>query len=187
MTTLYKLCTVKVNKERAVKAVVGLVAADSNMKLRLMQTPLRTMLVLEVYSRNTIPVFCKIDQPTRCRYQNADWRLRPLPDEMLRLLSASTESENSDEPLVEGFVGMAKDVNAIVIAFKGTQERRRQRNTIIAMAVVYAGIGGRENFFHCNKCRCCYSVLLKNSHPCVEGAMHNDCPVCFEKVEVLWY
>ncbi|KAI7996589.1 putative E3 ubiquitin-protein ligase RZFP34 [Camellia lanceoleosa] len=27
---------------------------------------------------------------------------------------------------------------------------------------------------------CCYSVLLKNSHPCVEGAMHNDCPVCFE-------
>ncbi|KAF5949314.1 hypothetical protein HYC85_011307 [Camellia sinensis] len=41
-------------------------------------------------------------------------------------------------------------------------------------------IGGRENFFHCNKCRCCYLVLLKNSHPCVEGAMHNDCPVCFE-------
>ncbi|CAL5325247.1 unnamed protein product [Camellia sinensis] len=21
---------------------------------------------------------------------------------------------------------------------------------------------------------------MKNSHPCVEGAMHNDCPVCFE-------
>lgn len=41
-------------------------------------------------------------------------------------------------------------------------------------------IGGRENFFHCYKCRCCYSVLLKNSHPCVEGAMHHDCPVCFE-------
>ncbi|CAL5326807.1 unnamed protein product [Camellia sinensis] len=41
-------------------------------------------------------------------------------------------------------------------------------------------IGGWENFFHCNKCRCCYSVLLKNSHPCVEGAMHNDCPYLFE-------
>ncbi|KAG4931177.1 hypothetical protein JHK86_048138 [Glycine max] len=27
---------------------------------------------------------------------------------------------------------------------------------------------------------CCYSTLLKNSHPCVEGAMHHDCPVCFE-------
>ncbi|PON65599.1 43kDa postsynaptic protein [Parasponia andersonii] len=41
-------------------------------------------------------------------------------------------------------------------------------------------IGGRENFFHCYKCGCCYSMLLKNSHPCVEGAMHHDCPVCFE-------
>lgn len=41
-------------------------------------------------------------------------------------------------------------------------------------------IGGRENFFHCYKCGCCYSVLLKDSHPCVEGAMHHDCPVCFE-------
>lgn len=27
---------------------------------------------------------------------------------------------------------------------------------------------------------CCYSMILKNSHPCVEGAMHHDCPVCFE-------
>ncbi|KAI4376941.1 hypothetical protein MLD38_014642 [Melastoma candidum] len=41
-------------------------------------------------------------------------------------------------------------------------------------------IGGSENFFHCHKCRCCYSNLLRNSHPCVEGAMHHDCPVCFE-------
>ncbi|CAL9231569.1 unnamed protein product [Arabidopsis halleri] len=41
-------------------------------------------------------------------------------------------------------------------------------------------IGGRENFFHCYKCGCCYSILLKNSHPCVEGAMHHDCPICFE-------
>ncbi|KAF5955639.1 hypothetical protein HYC85_008495 [Camellia sinensis] len=112
-----------------------------------------------------VPVFCKIDQPTRCRYQNADWRLRPLPDEMLRyaredthyllhiydlmriwLFSASTESENSDEPLVEGFevidiifdvkhclqgfVRMAKDLNAIVIAFRGTQERRNLINIL---------------------------------------------------------
>ncbi|XP_024630996.1 probable E3 ubiquitin-protein ligase RZFP34 isoform X1 [Medicago truncatula] len=40
--------------------------------------------------------------------------------------------------------------------------------------------GGQENFFHCNKCGCCYSTLLRDSHPCVEGAMHHDCPVCFE-------
>lgn len=41
-------------------------------------------------------------------------------------------------------------------------------------------IGGEENFFHCSKCRCCYSIILKDSHPCVEGAMHHNCPVCFE-------
>ncbi|KAI7724799.1 hypothetical protein M8C21_031224 [Ambrosia artemisiifolia] len=41
-------------------------------------------------------------------------------------------------------------------------------------------IGGQENFFHCDKCRCCYSNVLKDCHPCVEGAMHHDCPVCFE-------
>lgn len=29
---------------------------------------------------------------------------------------------------------------------------------------------------------CCYSILLKNSHPCVEGAMHHDCPVCCEVI-----
>nr|GMD89944.1 probable E3 ubiquitin-protein ligase RZFP34 [Ipomoea batatas] len=41
-------------------------------------------------------------------------------------------------------------------------------------------IGGEENFFHCSKCGCCYSIILKNSHPCIEGAMHHDCPICFE-------
>ncbi|XP_051137601.1 probable E3 ubiquitin-protein ligase RZFP34 isoform X2 [Andrographis paniculata] len=41
-------------------------------------------------------------------------------------------------------------------------------------------IGGSKNFFHCNKCGCCFSSVLKNSHPCVERAMHQDCPVCFE-------
>ncbi|KAK8262273.1 hypothetical protein V6Z11_D13G245900 [Gossypium hirsutum] len=41
-------------------------------------------------------------------------------------------------------------------------------------------IGGQENFFHCHKCGCCYSILLKKSHPCVEGAMHHACPICFE-------
>nr|XP_043640090.1 probable E3 ubiquitin-protein ligase RZFP34 [Erigeron canadensis] len=41
-------------------------------------------------------------------------------------------------------------------------------------------IGGQENFFHCNKCGCCYPNFLRESHPCVERAMHQDCPVCVE-------
>uniref|UniRef100_A0A6P3ZA79 E3 ubiquitin-protein ligase RZFP34-like n=1 Tax=Ziziphus jujuba TaxID=326968 RepID=A0A6P3ZA79_ZIZJJ len=40
--------------------------------------------------------------------------------------------------------------------------------------------GGKENFFHCNNCGCCYSKLMEGGHPCVERAMHHNCPVCFE-------
>ncbi|THG23797.1 hypothetical protein TEA_025388 [Camellia sinensis var. sinensis] len=40
--------------------------------------------------------------------------------------------------------------------------------------------GGKDNFFHCNKCGCCYSKLIKDAHHCVEQAMHHNCPICFE-------
>ncbi|KAK2996982.1 hypothetical protein RJ639_025356 [Escallonia herrerae] len=40
------------------------------------------------------------------------------------------------------------------------------RNSITVMGAASAG--------------CCFSILLKDDHPCVEGAMHHDCPVCFE-------
>ncbi|KAJ1298813.1 hypothetical protein BS78_01G482300 [Paspalum vaginatum] len=40
--------------------------------------------------------------------------------------------------------------------------------------------GGAENFYHCEKCGCCYTSLLKDSHRCVDRAMHQNCPVCFE-------
>ncbi|KAK8444967.1 hypothetical protein SEVIR_9G233700v4 [Setaria viridis] len=40
--------------------------------------------------------------------------------------------------------------------------------------------GGADNFFHCDTCGCCYSNVLKDSHRCVERAMHHNCPVCFE-------
>ncbi|CAM8964486.1 unnamed protein product [Rhodiola kirilowii] len=40
--------------------------------------------------------------------------------------------------------------------------------------------GGNENFFHCTLCGCCYANSMKNSHKCIEGAMHHNCPVCFE-------
>ncbi|TVU35296.1 hypothetical protein EJB05_17180 [Eragrostis curvula] len=56
-----------------------------------------------------------------------------------------------------------------------------QNSSITATDVGYVGkIGGRENFFHCSRCGCCYSTVLKNCHACVEGAMHHDCPICFE-------
>nr|XP_033509678.1 E3 ubiquitin-protein ligase RZFP34-like isoform X3 [Nicotiana tomentosiformis] len=42
--------------------------------------------------------------------------------------------------------------------------------------------GGNNNFFHCNRCECCYSNLMKESHICVERAMHHNCPVRFEYI-----
>ncbi|KAD5803417.1 hypothetical protein R6Q59_024382 [Mikania micrantha] len=40
--------------------------------------------------------------------------------------------------------------------------------------------GGEENFFHCEKCGCCYTKSIKDTHVCVERAMHHDCPICSE-------
>lgn len=42
--------------------------------------------------------------------------------------------------------------------------------------------GGEENFFHCDTCGCCYTNIMKESHTCIEGAMHHNCPVCFEYI-----
>ncbi|KAJ4832104.1 hypothetical protein Tsubulata_028051 [Turnera subulata] len=45
-------------------------------------------------------------------------------------------------------------------------------------------VGGRENFFHCEKCVCvpgsCYTVSLRDNHSCIENSMKNYCPVCYE-------
>jgi RING finger/CHY zinc finger protein 1 len=41
-------------------------------------------------------------------------------------------------------------------------------------------VGGRENYFHCDTCDSCYPVAIRDSHRCVENAMHNDCPVCLQ-------
>ncbi|KAF6988862.1 hypothetical protein CFC21_006295 [Triticum aestivum] len=45
--------------------------------------------------------------------------------------------------------------------------------------------GGMDNFFHCEKCgalgvKVTAFNVLKDSHHCVERAMHHNCPVCFE-------
>ncbi|XP_013667163.1 E3 ubiquitin-protein ligase RZFP34 isoform X5 [Brassica rapa] len=40
------------------------------------------------------------------------------------------------------------------------------RSNITAMTVGYAG--------------CCYSKVLEDKHRCLEGALHHNCPVCFE-------
>ncbi len=41
-------------------------------------------------------------------------------------------------------------------------------------------VGGRERYFHCKTCNCCYAIELQDSHICIENSMHHNCPVCFE-------
>uniref|UniRef100_A0A7S4R7T6 RING finger and CHY zinc finger domain-containing protein 1 n=2 Tax=Alexandrium monilatum TaxID=311494 RepID=A0A7S4R7T6_9DINO len=41
-------------------------------------------------------------------------------------------------------------------------------------------VGGRENYFHCDACGSCYPNEIRNSHTCVENAMHQNCPVCLQ-------
>ncbi|KAJ1474370.1 hypothetical protein T484DRAFT_1635672, partial [Baffinella frigidus] len=39
-------------------------------------------------------------------------------------------------------------------------------------------VGGRERFFHCDTCGCCYTIELQGNHRCIQGSMHQNCPVC---------
>ncbi|KAG6409624.1 hypothetical protein SASPL_127665 [Salvia splendens] len=56
-----------------------------------------------------------------------------------------------------------------------------RKTSIIVMAVVFAGSEAPIiSFIAINVARCCYSMVLKSSHPCIERAMHQNCPVCFE-------
>ncbi|XP_074268332.1 E3 ubiquitin-protein ligase MIEL1-like [Silene latifolia] len=41
-------------------------------------------------------------------------------------------------------------------------------------------VGGRDKFFHCQKCGSCYTIELRDNHACVENAMKNCCPICYE-------
>mmetsp|Transcript_46514 Transcript_46514/g.131497 ORF Transcript_46514/g.131497 Transcript_46514/m.131497 type:complete len:271 (-) Transcript_46514:33-845(-) len=41
-------------------------------------------------------------------------------------------------------------------------------------------VGGRDNYFHCDACGSCYPNEIRNTHTCVENAMHQNCPVCLQ-------
>uniref|UniRef100_H2Z9L1 RING finger and CHY zinc finger domain-containing protein 1 n=1 Tax=Ciona savignyi TaxID=51511 RepID=H2Z9L1_CIOSA len=42
-------------------------------------------------------------------------------------------------------------------------------------------VGGRDNFFHCEKCGLCLPKD-KTTHKCIEKASHTNCPVCMEDI-----
>ena len=42
-------------------------------------------------------------------------------------------------------------------------------------------VGGRDNFYHCNKCDHCIRIEAKDSHNCV--SLKQDCPVCMQDMQ----
>ena len=39
-------------------------------------------------------------------------------------------------------------------------------------------VGGKQNFFHCDRCQSCVPVKLKDSHNCIENVTKDVCPIC---------
>ena len=57
--------------------------------------------------------------------------------------------------------------------FRGIVLRRLSICCVI-MSKMWSRIGGRDNYFYCDRCGSYYSNALKNGHPCVENAMHRN-------------
>ncbi|KAK9158641.1 hypothetical protein Scep_005215 [Stephania cephalantha] len=54
-------------------------------------------------------------------------------------------------------------------------------SSIIVMGVEYAELEGRRSTsIVIDVVSCCYDKSLEDCHPCVERAMHHNCPVCLE-------
>jgi RING finger and CHY zinc finger domain-containing protein 1 len=45
-----------------------------------------------------------------------------------------------------------------------------------------AAVGGREHFFHCEQCGCCYQTGLQENHHCVQNNMGKPCLMCSENL-----
>ena len=43
-------------------------------------------------------------------------------------------------------------------------------------------VGGKDNFFHCDTCKCCLNKDIKGTHKCIKGGLSKDCTICMEKL-----
>ncbi len=42
--------------------------------------------------------------------------------------------------------------------------------------------GERSKTFHCDTCKCCMLLKMKNNHKCMEDKFKVDCPICLENL-----
>ena len=51
--------------------------------------------------------------------------------------------------------------------------------------ISHCRVGGKDNFFHCDRCGYCLPVSMKDTHLCRQQASRDNCPVCMEVCRVL--
>ncbi|KAL2543550.1 CHY-type/CTCHY-type/RING-type Zinc finger protein [Forsythia ovata] len=75
-------------------------------------------------------------------------------------------------------------IEKVICSLCGTEQEVQQtsKEQYHCNACGICRIGGAANFFHCDKCACCYAMCMKSSHLCVERAMHHNCPICLEYI-----
>ncbi|XP_020259997.1 E3 ubiquitin-protein ligase MIEL1-like [Asparagus officinalis] len=140
-----------------------------------------------------------------CAHYKRRCRIRaPCCNEIFYCRHCHNEAKNClDVDQVERHEIPRHDVKKVICTLCDTEQNVRQNCSIVGMGKYFCekcnffdddvsknqyhcdgcGIcrtGGKENFFHCDRCGCCYSQILKDSHQCVERAMHHNCPICFE-------
>ncbi|KAF9598373.1 hypothetical protein IFM89_027275 [Coptis chinensis] len=143
----------------------------------------------------------------RCAHYKRKCKIRaPCCDEIFDCRHCHNEAKNSMEVYPLDRHDLPRhEVNKVICSLCNTEQDVHQNciNCGVCMGKYFCGIcnffdddvsknqyhcigcgicrtGGKENFFHCDRCGCCYASSLKNSHRCVERAMHHNCPVCFE-------
>ncbi|TVU48402.1 hypothetical protein EJB05_08038, partial [Eragrostis curvula] len=138
---------------------------------------------------NTAPEFsCTVLQlclivffipPCRIRWRSMSTTVTSFLDTRSSWLSALSAIKNSMFSKTVRIVELVWVNTSVQNATSLTMTYRRTNS--IATDVAYVGkTGGAENFYHCDKCGCCYTSVLRDSHRCVDRAMHHNCPVCFE-------
>jgi len=41
-------------------------------------------------------------------------------------------------------------------------------------------VGGRSNYFHCDRCAACLPLNQRGAHKCIEDGLRNNCPICMD-------
>ncbi|TVU47043.1 hypothetical protein EJB05_06621, partial [Eragrostis curvula] len=95
--------------------------------------------------------------------------------------STSAGTANSLTMILTRSTTIAKIAASAVALFKEALKQSFPFEKLLTeIMMLFNRVGGKDNFFHCNKCGSCYSTTLREKHCCIENSMKNNCPICYE-------